>query len=231
MKEKYLRISISQLLFPQSPSWDLTAKQEIFFKTKIIHADRVWDGWMGSLTRWTWIWGSFRNVDVQGSLTSCSPWGWRESNTTELLNWTELNWMHCFFNFLYFLKFIYFNWRLIQEELPHVRAQRRQPRVPGCDHTGAVERSYPTSEVRGGGREELPAARGQGRWPAGATPRPRSGGCAGKGGPEELLHVQVRSGSDEEIPLVQGKEQQLRFTGAAVKRYPPFKVTETQRRW
>ena len=30
----------------------------------------------------------------------------------------------------------------------------------------------------------------------------------------------VRRGSDEEIPLVQGKEQQLRFAGAAVKRYP-----------
>ena len=58
----------------------------------------------------------------------------------------------------------------------------------------AAERSYPTSEVRGrsredpmpegwrpreargGGREEQPHARGQGR-------RPRSGGCAGAGGP------------------------------------------------
>ena len=106
MKEKYLRIPISQLLFPQSPSWDLTAKQEIFFKTKIIHADRVWDGWMGSLTQWTWIWVSSRNVDVQRSLTSCSPWGWRESNTTELLNWTGLNAL--FFLFFIFLKIYLF---------------------------------------------------------------------------------------------------------------------------
>ena len=30
----------------------------------------------------------------------------------------------------------------------------------------------------------------------------------------------VRRGSCEEIPLVQGKEQQLPFAGAAVKRYP-----------
>ena len=30
----------------------------------------------------------------------------------------------------------------------------------------------------------------------------------------------VRSGSGEEIPLVQGKEQWPRFAGAAVKRYP-----------
>ena len=38
----------------------------------------------------------------------------------------------------------------------------------------------------------------------------------------------VRRGSGEEIPLVQGKEQQMRFAGAAVKRYPASKVRETQ---
>ena len=31
--------------------------------------------------------------------------------------------------------------------------------------------------------------------------------------------------------LVQGKEQQLYFAGAAVKRYPMLKVRETQVRW
>ena len=38
----------------------------------------------------------------------------------------------------------------------------------------------------------------------------------------------VRRGGCEEIPLVQGKEQQLRFAGAAVKRYPMSKVRETE---
>ena len=38
----------------------------------------------------------------------------------------------------------------------------------------------------------------------------------------------VRRGSYEEIPLVQGKEQWLHFAGVAVKRYPTFKVRETQ---
>ena len=38
----------------------------------------------------------------------------------------------------------------------------------------------------------------------------------------------VRKGGSEEIPLVQCKEQQLCFAGAAVKRYPTFKVRETQ---
>ena len=43
--------------------------------------------------------------------------------------------------------------------------------------------------------------------------------------------LKVRKGGGEEIPLVQGKEQQLRFAGAAMKRYPMPKVTETQVRW
>ena len=41
----------------------------------------------------------------------------------------------------------------------------------------------------------------------------------------------VRRGGTEEIPLIQGKEQQLRFAGAAVKRYPMPKVRETRVRW
>ena len=40
----------------------------------------------------------------------------------------------------------------------------------------------------------------------------------------------VRRSGSEEIPLVQGKEQRLRFAGAAVKRYPTSKVRETQMR-
>ena len=32
--------------------------------------------------------------------------------------------------------------------------------------------------------------------------------------------MKVRKGGGEEIPLVQGKQQRLRFAGAAVKRYP-----------
>ena len=38
----------------------------------------------------------------------------------------------------------------------------------------------------------------------------------------------VRKGGREEIPLVQGNEQWLRFARAAVKRYPTSKVRETQ---
>ena len=43
--------------------------------------------------------------------------------------------------------------------------------------------------------------------------------------------MKVREGGGKELPLVQGKEQRLRFPGAAAKRYPMPKVRETQVRW
>ena len=60
------------------------------------------------------------------------------------------------------------------------------------------------------------------------------------GGWEKQTHVQgevaaqvqegleVRQGCGEEIPLVQSKDQQLRFAGAAVKIYKMSKVRKTQ---
>ena len=131
-----------------------------------------------------------------------------------------------------------------REELPQVQGQDRRPRTPGCDTTGAAERTYPASEVRGSGREELPHvevrgsgreelpqvrgqrwrprmpscnsakaersycrtrpgaaagrsyphAQGHGRRVGGATPRPRSGGCAGPGGPRGAILRQGQEG-------------------------------------
>ena len=57
--------------------------------------DRGWDGWMSSLTQWTWVWVSSRVGDGQGSLACCSPWGRKESDTTEQLNWTESKMKAC----------------------------------------------------------------------------------------------------------------------------------------
>ena len=53
--------------------------------------NRGWDGWMASPTWWTWVWASLGTGDAQGSLTSCSPGGCKESDMTERLNWIELN--------------------------------------------------------------------------------------------------------------------------------------------
>ena len=74
----------------------------------------------------------------------------------------------------------------------------------------------PTPKARGGGREDQPHA--QGALAARAQ------------GLEELSHVEGQEGRCKEIPLVQGKEQWLRFAGAAMKRYPTPKVRETQLR-
>ena len=51
---------------------------------------RGWDGWIASLTQWTWVWASLRVGDGQGSLVCCSPWGHKKSDTTEWLNWTKI---------------------------------------------------------------------------------------------------------------------------------------------
>ena len=52
--------------------------------------------------------------DGQGGLACCSSWGRKESDTTERLNWTELNWMATYINHVpkikveeVFKKFIY----------------------------------------------------------------------------------------------------------------------------
>ena len=98
------------------------------------------------------------------------------------------------------------------------------------------------SKVKGGGREELPHVRRQGQRPGRATPRPRPRVAAGRSNPmskerwlcrhrraeRSYSMFKDRRGTCEEIPLVQGKEQQLHFAGAAVKKYPTSKVRETQ---
>ena len=90
-------------------------------------------------------------------------------------------------------------------------------------------------------QEELPHVQGQGRQPGRATTHPRLGRQLRSNPTSEewRLHIQkkakrsystfqVRRSGQEEIPLFQGKEQWLRFAGAAVKRYPMSKVRETQ---
>ena len=52
--------------------------------------DRGWDGWISLPTLWTWVWVNSGDVgDGQGGLVCCSPRGFKESDTTEQLNWTE----------------------------------------------------------------------------------------------------------------------------------------------
>ena len=54
--------------------------------------DRGWDGWMASPSRWTRVWAC------------CSPWGCKELDTTEWLNWLT-DWK------LYLIRFLSWTWK------------------------------------------------------------------------------------------------------------------------
>ena len=53
--------------------------------------DRGWDGWMASLTPWHEFEQALGVGDGQRGLACCSPWGRKESDTAERLNWTDSN--------------------------------------------------------------------------------------------------------------------------------------------
>ena len=53
--------------------------------------DRGRDGWMASLTQWTWVSVNSGSWWWTGRPACCGPWGCKESDPTEWLNWTELN--------------------------------------------------------------------------------------------------------------------------------------------
>ena len=84
-------------------------------------------------------------------------------------------------------------------------------------------RSYPTSEVRGGGKE-CQAATVQ-ELPRGANPRPKLGAVAGRSTPGP------RSGGCTVAGGPRGDTSRSRSGGAVVRRYPTSKVRETQVRW
>ena len=104
-----------------------------------------------------------------------------------------------------------------QEELPHVRGQGQQPRVPDGDGTGMAERSYPRPRSGAATRGVIPrprsgAAAGR-RYPTplsrrpraaagGATPHPRPGLVAGR---NNSAPWQAQKGL-EELSQVEGQE-------------------------
>ena len=47
-------------------------------------SSRGWDGWMASLTQWTWVWANLGDGEGQGGLVRCSP---RGQSQTRLSDW------------------------------------------------------------------------------------------------------------------------------------------------
>ena len=107
-----------------------------------------------------------------------------------------------------------------REELPHVQSQGQQPgRATPCPSSVVVAgRSYPPPEARGSGLEEQPNVQG--------VVAVRAQEVL-----EESSHFEGQERQQEEILLIQDKEQRLCFSGAALKRYSMPKVRETQARW
>ena len=48
--------------------------------------DRGWDGWMTSLTQWTWVWANSADGEEERSLMCCSPWSCKVLGITEQVN-------------------------------------------------------------------------------------------------------------------------------------------------
>ena len=73
----------------------LMQRSESLEKTLILGKieGRRWRGWQ----KMGWLHGIIDSINVslsklgQGSLECCSPWGLKESDTTEQLNWTDLS--------------------------------------------------------------------------------------------------------------------------------------------
>ena len=53
--------------------------------------NRGWDGWMASLTQWTWVWIKVRQLVVEEEAWHAVVHGVTKSRT-RLSDWTELNW-------------------------------------------------------------------------------------------------------------------------------------------
>ena len=117
----------------------------------------------------------------------------------------------------------------VAEEPPHVQGQGQKPGGPHA-RRAAAKRRYPTSEVRGSGRE-CQAETAQERKKK-SDPSPRSGAVAGRsypaseirGGREELPHAptpEARGSGWEELPHApkpeargSGREEQPHVQGA-----------------
>ena len=87
--------------------------------------NRGWDGWMASPPWCTWVWASSRSWWWTGTLACCSPWGCKQSDTTQGLNWTEQGMAHSFIELdkavVHVINLISFLWRWFSLCLPSDR--------------------------------------------------------------------------------------------------------------
>ena len=75
---------------PDAKNWLIGKKSWFWERLKAGGGDgRGWDGWMASLTWWTWVWASSGSWWWTGKPDMLRFMGCKESDTTEQVNWTE----------------------------------------------------------------------------------------------------------------------------------------------
>ena len=88
---KMARKHINNLRYADDTTLMAESKEELkSLLMKVKEESEKVDGWMASLTRWTWVWVSSGSWWWTGSLVCCSPWGRKESDTSEWLNRTTV---------------------------------------------------------------------------------------------------------------------------------------------
>ena len=81
---------------------------------------------MVSPTQWTWVWVNSGAGDGQGGLVCCCPWGHKDLDMTERLNWTDVyNWVTMLYsrdrhNVVYQLYFNKKPWK-VNHQFPQLR--------------------------------------------------------------------------------------------------------------
>ena len=72
--------------------WRTDSLEKTLMLGKIEGGRRGWDGWMASPTWWMWVWVSSGSWWWTGKPECCSPWGRKELDRTDWLNWTIMRW-------------------------------------------------------------------------------------------------------------------------------------------
>ena len=81
--------------------------------------------------------------DGQGNLVCCIPWGCKESDTTEWLNWTELKHIYMFLHF-FSIPYVYFTYLWVDHNLRGLFSFISSPRYQVLYHTHCLNYQPPT---------------------------------------------------------------------------------------
>ena len=86
-----LKLQYFDYLMQRTDSFEKTLKRERL-KARGEGDNRGWDDCMASPTQWTRVWVNSRSWWWTARPGVLHPWGHKESDTTEQLNWTEVIW-------------------------------------------------------------------------------------------------------------------------------------------